>query len=80
MDQRAWEALLPGAGDEPGLDDALLRQTYRLDEVGHPGLHAAGRRAATALGIDVPIEYYQGNGSAPPNAMLLHQIWIGMIF
>ncbi|MEU0095722.1 M48 family metalloprotease [Kribbella sp. NPDC006257] len=74
VDQRAWEALLPGAGDQPGLDDALLRHTYRLDEVGHPGLHAAGRRAATALGIDVPIEYYQGNGSAPPNAMLVHQL------
>ena len=73
VDQRAFEALLPSAGADPELDEALLRHTYRLDEDGHPELHAAGRRAAAALGLDVPIEYYQGEGSAAPNAMLLHQ-------
>jgi hypothetical protein len=73
VDQRAWEALLPAAGADPELDEALLRHTYRLDEDGHPELHAAGRRAAEALGLEVPIEYYQGEGSAAPNAMLLHQ-------
>jgi hypothetical protein len=73
VDQRAWEVLLPAAGADPELDEALLRHTYRLDESGHPELHAAGRRAAAALGLEVPIEYYQGEGSAAPNAMLLHQ-------
>jgi hypothetical protein len=73
VDQRAFEALLPSVGADPELDEALLRHTYRLDEDGHPDLHAAGRRAAAALGLDVPIEYYQGEGSAAPNAMLLHQ-------
>jgi len=73
VDERAWESLRAkeAGGDELG--EALLRNTYRLDEVSHPAVHAAGRRAAEALGLGVEIEFFQARGSGDPNALLLHQ-------
>lgn len=71
VDQRAWEALLPAGGDDPALGETLLRNTYRLGAESHPGLHEAGRRAAAALGLEVPVEFFQTQGA--PNASLLHQ-------
>jgi hypothetical protein len=73
-DPQAWRALVPDAttGD-PGVSATLLRDTYRLDPSGHPLAHEAAARAARALGLTVPVELYQGQGAATPNATLLHQ-------
>ena len=73
VDERAWAALLGGEARDPELTDALLRNTYRLEAAGHPELHAAGRRAADALGLDVEVEFFQAHGALQPNASLLHQ-------
>ncbi|GEL98252.1 M48 family metalloprotease [Cellulomonas terrae] len=40
------------------LEQVLLRQTYRVDPVGHAEVHAAVQRAADALGVVLPIEIY----------------------
>jgi hypothetical protein len=60
-------------GTDAALTETLLRNTYRLDPHGHAVLHEAGLRAAENLGLDGPIEFFQAEGSAPPNAALLHQ-------
>jgi hypothetical protein len=39
----------------------LLRQAYRLDEVSHPEVHQAARTAVQRLGMDVPVNLYQGS-------------------
>ncbi|MCW2525852.1 MAG: peptidase Ste24p, partial [Pseudonocardiales bacterium] len=59
------------SGDVEQLDQALLRKAYRLEAAGHPEVHAAARRAAAALGIDVPIEIYASEGGGAPNAELI---------
>ena len=68
VDERAWEALRPAEVDDPGLNDTLLRNTYRLEAGGHPALHEAGRRAAEALGLEVEVEFFQAQGAGEPNA------------
>lgn len=76
-DERALMALRPAptkvASDDPALTESLLRNTYRLEPEGHAVLHEAGRRAADNLDLDGPIEFFQAQGSAAPNAALLHQ-------
>lgn len=76
-DERALATLLPPppgvASDDPALTETLLRNTYRLAPDGHAVLHEAGRRAADNLGLDGPVEFFQAEGSAAPNAALLHQ-------
>jgi Zn-dependent protease with chaperone function len=47
----------------------LLKQTYRMDERGHPVLHAAARAAAERLGLQVPLTLYQAT-DGPMNATL----------
>lgn len=73
VDERAWEALRGGEAQDSGLSEALLRNTYRLEGASHPELHAAGRRAVEALGLEVEIEFFQAQGAGQPNASLLHQ-------
>jgi hypothetical protein len=73
VDERAWAALLDGDARDDGLSDVLLRNTYRLEAESHAELHAAGRRAAEALGLQVEIEFFQAQGAGQPNASLLHQ-------
>ncbi|WP_433017596.1 M48 family metalloprotease [Kribbella sp. CA-294648] len=73
MDERAWEALRGGEAQDSGLSEALLRNTYRLEAASHPELHAAGRRAVEALGLEVEIEFFQAQAAGQPNASLLHQ-------
>lgn len=73
VDERAWEALRGGEAQDSGLSEALLRKTYRLEAASHPELHAAGRRAVEALGLEVEIEFFQAQGAGQPNASLLHQ-------
>jgi hypothetical protein len=73
VDERAWAALRDGEAQDDGLNDALLRNTYRLEAESHPELHTAGRRAAEALGLQVEIEFFQAQGAGQPNASLLHQ-------
>jgi hypothetical protein len=72
-DQRAWESLLPQQAGDPQLSEALLRHTYRLEPENHAALHQAGRRAAAALELEGPIEFFQAQGSTTSNASLLHQ-------
>lgn len=73
VDERAWAALRGGQAQDAGLSDALLRNTYRLAAESHPELHAAGQRAAEALGLRVEVEFFQAQGAGQPNASLLHQ-------
>ncbi|MEU4393521.1 M48 family metalloprotease [Kribbella sp. NPDC023855] len=73
VDERAWEALRGGEAQDSGLSEALLRNTYRLEAASHPELHAAGRRAVEALGLEVEIGFFQAQGAGQPNASLLHQ-------
>ena len=73
MDQRAWADLHDAEARDDGLSEVLLRNTYRLEADSHAELHAAGRRAAEALGLQVEIEFFQGQGVGQPNASLLHQ-------
>ena len=63
-------ALRPTSGT--GLDQLLLRQTYRVDATAHPDVHAAVQRAADALGVTVPIEIYVDEGGQGSNAELLY--------
>jgi peptidase M48-like protein len=73
-DPRAWQALTPGdATSDPAVSAELLRDTYRLDPQSHPDAHQAAGRAARALGLGAPVELFQGQGAATPNATLLHQ-------
>ncbi len=73
-DPRAWQALTPGdATSDPAVSAELLRGTYRLDPQSHPVAHEAAGHAARALGLSAPVELYQGQGAATPNATLLHQ-------
>jgi hypothetical protein len=68
----ATSAISPSSsGDFDQFDQALLRQAYRLEPAGHPEVHLAARRAATALGIEVPVEIYAGQGGGSPNAELI---------
>lgn len=60
--QRPTSATDPAATDQPSLDQALLRSTYRLDASAHPQVHAALTRAAEALGVAVPVEAYAEQG------------------
>lgn len=73
VDERAWAALRDGEAQDDGLSDALLRNTYRLEAESHAELHAAGRRAADALGLQMELEFFQAQGAGQPNASLLHQ-------
>ncbi|WBQ03899.1 M48 family metalloprotease [Kribbella sp. CA-293567] len=73
VDERAWAALHDEQAQDSALSEVLLRNTYRLEAGGHPELHAAGLRAAEALGLQVELEFYQAQGAGQPNASLLHQ-------
>ena len=53
------------------LQEALLRSAYRLDPASHPAVHAAAARAASALGVTVPVVIYQFEGSDESNAELI---------
>ncbi len=53
------------------LQEALLRSAYRLDPASHPAVHAAATRAASALGVTVPVVVYQFEGSDGANAELI---------
>lgn len=51
----------------------LLKQTYRLDEDAHPGLHQCCAAAAARLGLQAPVTLYQAQGGgAAMNASLYH--------
>jgi hypothetical protein len=54
------------------LDQLLLRQTYRVDAIGHPEAHGPVQRAAEALGVTVPIEIYVDERGQGSNAELVY--------
>ncbi|WP_421742710.1 M48 family metalloprotease [Cellulomonas sp.] len=69
----AFGSLRPRVSAPSGeLDQLLLRQTYRVDPVAHPEVHAAVQRAADALGVTVPIEIYVDEGGQGSNAELVY--------
>jgi len=71
-DPQAWQSLVPAsAASDPRLGQELLRNTYRLD--GHPTVQESAARAAARLGLAGPVELYQAQRTATPNATLLHQ-------
>ncbi len=49
---------------------ALLKATYRLDRASHPDLYAHVDVCAKVLGLDVPVELYQGPDQGGLNAGL----------
>ncbi len=61
----------PGASSDE-LRQLLVRTTYRLDAQAHPQVHAAVQRAATALGITVPVEVYADDAGRGNNAELIY--------
>jgi len=48
----------------------LLKATYRMEPTAHPALYAIGARAAGALGLDVPLTFYQAQDDGAMNAGL----------
>lgn len=50
----------------------LLRSAYRLDEAAHPELHARASAVLGALGLEVPLTFYQAHGAPRSNAALCY--------
>ncbi len=50
----------------------LLQSTYRLEEAAHPQIYAISRRALAALGLELPVTFYQGQGDVGMNAALCY--------
>ncbi len=73
LEPASWASFAQAADadDGTGLDEALRRGAYRLDPAAHPHVAAAARRAAAALGVDVPVSTHQLEGGAGANAALL---------
>jgi hypothetical protein len=72
---KAFAALRPDRterADTAQFDQFLLRKTYRFDTAAHPEVHAPVRRAATALGVEAPIEIYAAESVEGTNAELLY--------
>lgn len=68
----SFGALLPqGSTGRDGLDQALLRSTYRLEPASHPEVHEAVGRAADSVGLAVPVEIHADEGQRVPNAELV---------
>lgn len=69
----AFAALIPSAAPPTSeLHQALLRHAYRLDLAGHPVPHEAVARAATKLGVTVPIDLFAFEGTVDSNAELIY--------
>ena len=72
-ERHAWEwssssALTQEAGE---VRDAMLRDTYRLEQAGHPQVFQACRTAMERLGIEAPVTLYQANDGSM-NASLVY--------
>jgi Peptidase family M48 len=72
-ERHAWEwfasgALKPEVGD---VRDTMLRDTYRLETVGHPLVFEACQTAMGRLGIEAPVTLYQANDGSM-NASLVY--------
>lgn len=48
----------------------LLKSTYRMEPEAHPGLYEAGAKALEALGLDIPVAFYQAQQAGGMNAAL----------
>lgn len=72
-ERHAWEWSSSGAlTQEVGeIRDTMLRDTYRLEQAGHPQVFDACRTAMTRLGIEAPITLYQANDGTM-NASLVY--------
>lgn len=72
-ERHAWEWSSSGAlTQEVGeIRDTMLRDTYRLEQAGHPQIFEACHTAMTRLGIEAPITLYQANDGTM-NASLVY--------
>lgn len=72
-ERHAWEwASSEVLKQEVGeIRDTMLRDTYRLEQAGHPKVFEACHLAMTRLGIDAPITLYQANDGTM-NASLVY--------
>jgi hypothetical protein len=72
-ERHAWEWSASGAVTQEveQIRDAMLRDTYRLGEAGHPQIFEACRTAMTRLGIEAPFTLYQANDGSM-NASLIN--------
>ncbi len=63
VERHVWEWSASGVlAQEVGeIRDTMLRDTYRLEQVGHPQVFEACQTAMTRLGIDAPVTLYQAN-------------------
>lgn len=72
-ERHAWEwsgsDLL--ANEVTGVRETMLRDTYRLEQQGHPGVFEACRIAMERLGIEAPVTLYQANDGTM-NASLVY--------
>jgi len=66
---RAFASLLPRTVGTT--DDDLLRHTYRLEPGSHPRPHESLLRAASALGVTVPVQVHADEQPVGPNAELV---------
>ncbi|MBS2031370.1 MAG: hydrolase [Deltaproteobacteria bacterium] len=49
---------------------SLLQSSYRMEPAAHPGLYAAAQRAQEALGLNLPVTFYQAHEGVGMNAGL----------
>ena len=70
---QVWDKVAGGMdeGELAELRDTMLRNTYRLEEAGHPQVFAALRTAMERLGIEAPATLYQANDGTM-NASLIY--------
>ena len=72
-ERHAWEWSSSGAlTQEVGeIRDTMLRDTYRLEQAGHPHIFDACHAAMARLGIEAPVTLYQANDGTM-NASLVY--------
>ena len=60
------------AADEEQVRLSLLRDTYRMDEEGHPEVFREIEAARVTLGMEASVHVYQAQGGSQPNASICH--------
>jgi hypothetical protein len=72
-ERHAWEWSSSGALNQEASEirDAMLRDTYRLEQAGHPRVFEACRTAMERLGIEAPFTLYQATDGSM-NASLVY--------
>ncbi len=66
-----WSSSETPTKESSEIRDAMLRDTYRLEQSGHPEVFEACKTAMARLGIEAPVTLYQANDGAM-NASLVY--------